>query len=294
MRYLITSTLTCLLLLGACGKKEASDGVTLQAGMAMTAPASVAMDKRARGNTSAQADAQAAPLRRYLAVRHDLQIQTEADAVEAAWRQANEACEAAGCEVLGSTLIRDDQRRPASAQLEARVPPDKLDAFLKQVSALGSVGQHSKTAEDKTDEVIDTDARLKNMSEFRDHLRGLMGTPGAKLKDLIDVERELVRVQSELDSLASRRKALSNQTDKVHVTLSFSARPSVLETGVWSPVSDAVRGAGRMLAYSVAGLISFVIAVLPWALVLGLVGWGARALWRRRRAARLATASDKG
>lgn len=294
MRYLFTSTLTCLLLLGACGKNPAADSAMPEARMAMTAPAPAAMDKRARGDVSAQADAQAAPLRRYLAVRHDLQIQTEADAVETAWRQANEACEAAGCEVLGSSLTRDDRRRPASAQLEARVPPDKLDAFLKQVSALGSVGQHSKTAEDKTDEVIDTDARLKNMSEFRDHLRSLMGTPGAKLKDLIEVERELVRVQSELDSLASRRKALSNQTDKVHVTLSFSARPSVMETGVWSPVSDAVRGAGRMLAYSVAGLISFVVAVLPWALMLGLAGWGARVLWRRRRAGRLAAASDKG
>jgi hypothetical protein len=284
MRHLFISTLTCLLLLGACGKKPASDGAMPEARMAMTAPASARMDKRA-GDASPQAVAQEAPLRRYLAVRHDLQIQTEADAVEAAWRQANEACEAAGCEVLGSTLTHDDQRRPASAQLEARVPPDKLEAFLKQVSALGSVGQHSKTAEDRTDEVIDTEARLKNMSEFRDNLRRLMATQGAKLKDLIDVERELVRVQSELDSLASRRKALANLTDKVHVTLSFSARPSVLEAGVWSPVSEAVRGAGRMLAQSVAGLISFVVAVLPWALLLMVCAWMARALWRRKRVA---------
>lgn len=292
MRYLFT--LTCLLLLGACGKQQTSDSVAPDARLAMMAPGSATMDKRARDSAPAQAGVEAAPARRYLAVRHDLQIQTEATAVEQAWRQANEACEAAGCEVLSSTLVRDDPRRPAHAQLEARVSPDKLDAFLKQVSALGSVGQHSKTAEDKTDEVIDTDARLKNMSEFRDHLRSLMGTPGAKLKDLIEVERELVRVQSDIDSLASRRKALSNQTDKVHVALSFSARPSVLEAGVWSPVSDAVRGAGRMLAYSVAALISFVAAVLPWALLLGLVGWGVRTLWRRRLAARMSATSAKG
>ena len=294
MRCLFISTLTCLLLLGACGKQQTSDSVASEAPMAMTLQGSATVAKRARDSAPAQAGVEAAPLRRYLAVRHDLQIQTEANAVEQAWRQANEACEAAGCEVLGSTLIHDDHRRPASAQLEARVPPDKLDAFLKQVSALGSVGQHSKTAEDKTDEVIDTDARLKNMSEFRDHLRSLMSTPGAKLKDLIEVERELVRVQSELDSLASRRKALSNQTDKVHVALSFSARPSVLEAGVWSPVSDAVRGAGRMLAHSVAGLISFVVAVLPWALMLAVAGWGARALWRRRHTAQVAATSAKG
>jgi hypothetical protein len=292
MRYLFTSTLICLLLLGACGKQQTSDSAASEAPMTLRDSATVA--KRARDVAPAQAGVEIAPVRRYLAVRHDLQIQTEADRVEQAWRQANEACEVAGCEVLGSTLVRDDPRRPASAQLEARVPPDKLDAFLKQVSALGSVGQHGKTAEDKTDDVIDTDARLKNMSEFRDHLRSLMSTPGAKLKDLIEVERELVRVQSEIDSLASRRKALSNQTDKVHVALSFSARPSVLEAGVWSPVSDAVRGAGRMLAYSVAALISFVAAVLPWALLLALVGWGVRTLWRRRLAARMNATSAKG
>jgi len=285
MRHLLSLTWISLLLLGACGQKNEADlAMPAQRMHAAAAPAALAQAKVA-GGPAADSAQQDAPLRRYLAVRHELRIQTESEAVEAAWRQANDACAAAGCEVLGSTLTRDDQRRPASAELEARVPPEKLDAFLKQVSALGSVGLHSKTAEDRTDEVIDTEARLKNMSEFRDNLRRLMATQGAKLKDLIDVERELVRVQSELDSLASRRKALANLTDKVHVTLSFSARPSVLEAGVWSPVSEAVRGAGRMLAQSVAGLISFVVAVLPWALLLMVCAWMARALWRRKRVA---------
>jgi len=184
--------------------------------------APAAPSTRMAGNAAADVAQQEAPLRRYLAVRHVLGIQTDAQQVESAWRQANEACVAAGCEVLNSTLMRDGQRRPANAQLEARVPPDKLEAFLVQASALGSVGQHSKTAEDKT--------------------------------------------------------------DKVHVTLSFTARPSVLETGVWSPVSEAVTGAGRMLAHSVGGLITFVVAVLPWALALLALGAGVRALWRRRRA----------
>ncbi|MBC7957680.1 MAG: DUF4349 domain-containing protein [Cytophagales bacterium] len=279
---LIMFTLAAALLLGACGQKRQTEASAAREQKA-AAPALYA-DARRSGVAAEAAAPDAAPsLRRYLAVRHDLQIQTEPETVETAWRTANEACATMGCDVLASTLTRDDQRRPAQAQLEARVPPDKLEAFLKQVSALGSVGQHNKTAEDKTDEVIDTEARLKNMGEFRDNLRRLMATPGAKLKDLIEVERELVRVQSELDSLASRRKALAGQTDKVHVTLSFVARASVLETGVWSPVSDAVTGAGRQLAQSLAGLISFVVVVVPWGLLLALLGWGVRAVWRRRQ-----------
>jgi hypothetical protein len=225
--------------------------------------------------------ASTAPVRRYLELRHELQIQTATDGVEAAWRSANEACAAADCEVLAASLQRDDERRPARATLAARVPPQHLDAFLARLGELGTIGRHDKTTEDRTEEVVDTEARIANMATFRDHLRTLMASPGAKLKDLIEVERELVRVQSELDSLAARRKALANQTDKVHVSLSFVARATVLEAGMWSPVHEALLGAGHTLSYSVSMLISLVVALAPWALLLAAVGLGMRVAWRR-------------
>lgn len=257
-------------------------------GSGCSRPEPVAMDRAALSAPAAapaRPAADEAPVRRHIAVRHELHLQTDAQAVESAWRSAHEACLAAGCEVLASGVSRDDARRPASAQLDVRVPPEKLDAFLKALSTLGSIGQHTQSAEDKTDEVLDVEARLKNMAEFRDNLRRLMASKGANLKDLIEVERELVRVQSELDSLASRRKALASLTEKVRVSVHITARASVLEEGVWSPVTDAVRGAGRLLAQSLGGLISFVVAVLPWTLLLAAVGWAVRAVWRRRRRA---------
>ena len=220
---------------------------------------------------------------RYLAVRHDLAVFTAADRVEAAWKAAEAACLEAGCEVLASSIAHDDERYPANAVLNARVPPAALPAFLERLGGLGTIGRHSTTAEDKTDEVVDTEARLKNMAEFRNNLRALMATPNAKLKDLIEVERELTRVQSELDSLATRRKVLANDTEKVRVSVAFAAKPSVLEAGMWSPVRTAVLRAGRVLAGSVAALIGFAVAVLPWALVLGAGAVGVRALLRRRR-----------
>ncbi len=146
------------------------------------------------------------------------------------------------------------------------------------------MGHHAQTADDKTDEVIDTDARLKNMVAFRDRLRGLLATPGARLKEVIEVERELVRVQSELDSLTSRRKALSQQTDMVHVNLNFQATASVLETGIWVPVREAVLGAGRVFADSLAKIIALAVFLLPWVLVALLLFVVVQAIRRRRRA----------
>lgn len=220
--------------------------------------------------------------RRHVAVRHELSILTAADGVETAWQTANEACLAARCEVLVSVVSRDENRRPSNASLQARIPPSALDSFLAQLTALGSVGQHARSADDQTVAVIDTDARLQNMTAFRDRLRGLLSTPGAKLKDVIEVERELVRVQSELDSLASRRKALAQQTEMVYVAIHFQAQPSVLETGIWAPVRDALAGAGHGFAGSVARIIALLVFLLPWALAALLV-FGLIVAWRRRR-----------
>ncbi len=248
----------------------------------MVAVAQAPATRQATRDRAADA-APTAPARRYLELRHELQIQTATDGVEAAWRAANEACAAAGCEVLAASLQRDDERRPARASLVARVPPQHLDAFLARLGELGTIGRHDKTAEDRTGEVVDTEARIANMTTFRDHLRTLMALPGAKLKDLIEVERELVRVQSELDSLAVRRKVLADQTDKVQVSLSFVARASVLAPGMWSPLHDAVLGAGRTFSRSLATLISVGVAVAPWALLMAGFGLGVRAAWRRRQ-----------
>ncbi|KQU77941.1 hypothetical protein ASE08_00955 [Rhizobacter sp. Root16D2] len=272
--------------LAACGRGGPMSAETAVLAQAPAAAPVAEFAKRRAAPEQVQAERAAADgaseARRYVAVRHTLQIFTSAEGVEAAWREATEACAAAGCEVLNAELERNDERRPATATLEARVPPQQLDAFLKRLGGLGRTGLNARTAEDKTDTVLDTEARLKNQTAFRDHLRVLMSTPGAKLKDLIEVERELVQVQSELDSLAAQRKVLANETDKVQVSISFRAQPSVLEAGMWEPVTDALRSAGHVVATSIGVLITAVVGLLPWVVALGFAGWGVRALWRRR------------
>ena len=288
----VLPVLTLSLVLGAltaCGRGGSMEADSAAANAVVEqsapAPAPAAFAKRRAAPLQAEERARAdtqSEARRYVAVRHTLQIFTAADGVEAAWRDATDACAAAGCEVLNAALERNDERHPATATLEARVPPERLEAFLARMSGLGRTGLNARTAEDKTDTVLDTEARLKNQTTFRDHLRALMATPGAKLKDLIEVERELVQVQSELDSLAAQRKLLANETERVHVSISFRAQPSVIETGMWEPITDALRSAGHVVASSVGMLITAVVGMLPWAIALAFAIWGVRAAWRRR------------
>ena len=66
--------------------------------------------------------------------------------------------------------------------------------------------QHGRDIEDKTNQVVDTDARIKNLTSLRDRLRSMLDDKTAKFKDIIEVERELANTQSELDGLNSMRK----------------------------------------------------------------------------------------
>jgi hypothetical protein len=221
-------------------------------------------------------------------VRHDLRIFTAPDAVEAAWKAAAKACAEAGCELLASSISHDDDSQPASAALEARVPPAALDAFLAKVSGLGSVGQHSTTSEDKTDEVIDTEARQKNMAEFRDNLRRMMATSECEAEG---PDRGRARVDAGSDRARQPRDAAqgAGESDRegpcepLVQRQAFGARGRHLgaaETGAAAcrPCAgqqrrDADRVRGRRAA--VADRSAWDIAAL-------------RALWRRKRLSRAA------
>jgi len=69
------------------------------------------------------------------------------------------------------------------------------------------------------------------LTELRDRLRLMLNDKSAKFKDIIEVERELANIQSELDSMKSMRKILSQETDLMAVDIDFTARQGSSEQG---------------------------------------------------------------
>jgi hypothetical protein len=148
-----------------------------------------------------------------------------------------------------------------------RLPPRNVEVFLSGLAKSGEIIQHARDAEDKTNQVVDADARIKNLTELRDRLRAMLGDKSAKFKDIIDVERELANTQSQLDSIMSIRKVLSLETDLVAVNIDFSAKQGITEQGFFSPVARAMKDAGRVMMESFASLITFIMSALPWVII---------------------------
>ncbi|MBB5017132.1 hypothetical protein HNQ59_000394 [Chitinivorax tropicus] len=283
IRLLSCSLLISLALLTACGKKEAepmsAPAPAAEAADGLPAAGSAQLD--ASSKQGASAGPEATP-QRYLAVHHFLTLESEADQVEKNWQTAQAKCLSLGCEILDASLQRNQQDHLPSASLSLRLPPKQVNAFFDVLKQGGEILSQQTTTEDKTDAVVDVEARLKNYIELRDRLRQMIASKDGKLADVLAVHKELADTQAEIDRITGMRKALANETEKVAININFEPIRTVAERGIWEPLRNAWRRSGYNLTNGLADVIHFITSAIPWLLVAAPIIWW----WRRRRRAR--------
>ena len=137
----------------------------------------------------------------------------------------------------------DDQRYPQrpSLRMALRVPAASLPAMLDTLRAAGRVRGENRSATDVTEQVVDADARLRNLIAVRDRLREHL-TRAGNVTDVVAVERELARVQGEVDALEARLKYLRGSVAMARLDL--HAEPPL----VLGPLGYAFKGLGWVVA----------------------------------------------
>lgn len=258
----------------SCGQRQSEVAASAPAEMARSAPAPKMMADSMGGAeqgmtevtepTAGQANAE---VKKYIALSHHLSVEVEAEQLQANFDATLKHCEALNCQIVSANFHRETPYNPPSASLSVRIPPRNVEIFLTGLAKSGEIMQHGREAEDKTNQVVDADARIKNLTELRDRLRAMLGNKSATFKDIIEVERELANTQSQLDAIVSVRKVLALETDLVAMNIDFSAKQGITEQGFFAPVVNAFKNAGRVMVESLATLITFVMSVLPWVVI---------------------------
>ena len=229
---------------------------------------------------------------RFVAVRHRLEIVEASSGLAKSVEAVVAFCGTIQCEVLSSSVTNETAVLSPSGNIAARVAPPDLNKFLEFVAKQGKTAQHSTESEDKTAAVIDVEAKLKNQTDFRDSLRRMLTRPGVSVADLLQIQEKLADAQAELDSEATQRKVLANETEKVFVEIAFHAEQQTIKRGAFASVGEALRDFGADFGDSLAALITAVAAIIPWLIVIIPGLWflrrAVRRLRERRRAAKAA------
>jgi hypothetical protein len=220
---------------------------------------------------------------RYLAVRHKLQIIAPESELVKRWESVIQFCGSIRCEVISSSIAAGTHDSPPAGEISLRVAPEDLQKLLAELEKNGQIAQHTTETEDKTIVVVDTDARIKNLTGLRDTLRAMQGKASLSVRDLAEIQAKLADVQSQLDSQTTQRKILANETEKIAVEVVFRVERTISSAGTFTPIGDALRESASVLAESLAALITVIVAAVPWLILVAPISWLIARVWRRRR-----------
>lgn len=231
-----------------------------------------------------------------IAYAYQFGLELPADAVPTVMARHERACIAAGasaCQVIGSNSSRVG-RDAVEARLEMRATPAYVARFRAALDgeakgAGGRVARQAVESEDLTRQLIDTEARMRAMETLRDRLQQLLAARSGTLEQLLQVERELARVQGELDATRSALAVMRTRVQTSRLDVTYSAAGQLAPDSAARPVVDALNSASYAFMSSLGVLILFIASVLPVLLVGVPLIW---LLWRWRRSVRSRKAAE--
>jgi len=161
-----------------------------------------------------------------------------------------------------------------------RVPSNRFDQVLGQLSALGKVQERSVDSEDVTDRVVDLQGRLDNAKVSADRLRQLLAN-AVNITEVVGLEDRLTKRDADIESLTGRLEVIKDQAALATINATFTERD---EPGVAKNLPSFVRSL-RNGAVTVANVglvllsvLGFLLPFLPFVILAWLVfRW-----WRRR------------
>ena len=125
---------------------------------------------------------------------------------------------AAQIAVSAGGFVQNESCYGEAYTLYLKVPSDKLEETLKNLSVLGDQEEMSISKTDVTAQVADNEAILKTKIALRDRFRQILNQ-AKDVKDIMAVESELARVQGEIDSMQAVLKTIKGQVEMSDISL---------------------------------------------------------------------------
>ncbi|MGB9867639.1 MAG: DUF4349 domain-containing protein [Bacillota bacterium] len=210
-------------------------------------------------------------------IKHgSLNMEVPSGGLETAARAVQSIVQGVGGYIENSSSSVDAGGR-GTMHFAVRVPSDQFDSVFGQLAKVGKVLNQNVSASDVTEQFIDLQAQLRNKERQEQRLLELMGK-AATVGELLQVENELNRIRTEIDSLKQRLKYLENATSMSTISI------TLVEAKIGLPFAGGIIEAAWQAFVRAAQSVAIVIAsLLPYAAAIALIWWAVAAGLRYRR-----------
>jgi hypothetical protein len=201
-------------------------------------------------------------------------LQLEVTDVRAALRTARDTITAMGGYIGASQQSSDGDSIVATVTY--RIPVERWEEALESFRNLGEeVGEQTDAAE-VTDQIVDLDARIRNLKASETALVR-HASEAVKISDLLEIETRLSDVRGQIEQLTAQKQNLEDKATFATLTVTFGTEVAQIQQTAeqWDPKGEVDRAGASLLGFlqalTSAG-IWFAIVWVPILFVLGITG----------------------
>ena len=216
-------------------------------------------------------------------IQRNANISIEVKNLDESIDKLNEIILLFNAEIISSNKGGMDFGQPY-ANIRIRVLSGNLDSAINEFKKLSTkIISENVYTNDVTEEFIDTEARLKIMKSTEDRFNSLL-LKSETVEEIIQVEKELMRIRGDIESLEGRLNYLSKTTDTSEINLNLNEQVPI--TGESWKINDSFTSALQNLSSFAKWLADFIINIIvfiPAIIVIALIIIFLRKLIKNRK-----------
>jgi hypothetical protein len=116
----------------------------------------------------------------------------------------------------------------------AKVPANRFEEAMNSTGNFGILNSRSISTDDVTENFYDLETRLNTRKILQQKLSGYL-KDAKNISDLLEIERQLNNVTSEIESMEKQFRRLSNQIEFSTISISCTLPPNTTDTGFITP-----------------------------------------------------------
>lgn len=235
-------------------------------------------------NLSAPAEASTPKARPQLIKRANMSLRVEK--VTPTLKEVAKVVKAQQGDVVGlQDQVPPDESVRHVASMELRIPQAKLETTLEQLAQLGTVENRSIEAEDVSNQLVDFQARLKNLRKSEAVVLKIMDRSGS-VADVLKVTQELKTIRQEIEQIDAQLQRLQAQvaysTVKLSLEAAIATTPPPISLGdrlqeAWFQSTHAVLN----ITFNLLGILVWLLVFLPYLIAVGVIIFVAKRLLQR-------------
>ena len=168
-----------------------------------------------------------------------------------------------------------------TASLQLRVPSDRFDETLASIAQVGAVSARTIGAENVSDQIVDAQARLRNLRRTELDMLRILDRAG-KIPDVLEVTQQIAAVREQIEQLDGQLQSLQHRVAYSTISIDIQDEKPIaaVEPSAGTQLNDAWLAAVRnmrnfsiALASRVLGFVAFAPYWLPATLIVFLIGY---------------------